>query len=700
MRTTSNFVSTIVQVNKIGRSYGFRNGSHWAEKAVRVNEINQSHFVRFKRCSEMFTQLQGIPTNDLAVSPSLVAASKDFLHCISSSQLRNMVKQEPKLPAGTFRAYIKEFHWKGIDGEPYNFKFSIVNKGDSADPHYTIYINDAPHFSAAQNDVHRFHILGAFDNPYICWDTEITAFDKANAVMIVWAQNYKKELDEGKKRNGYVRPQRSAASRRHALPHGTFRNEEPVTKSVTEESMANMRKVIYMEKAVMNKIMSILGKRRPELGGMLGFSEEQDLITHFVFDKYARVNRVEYNPDIKFLDAVLNERWSKENICLAGFVHSHPGNFKQLSGADVEYAARICKEFDMEYLFMPIVTSSADSKASITGYIVTHEGRTLDCDIEVVDLSIAEGKKWEGLTEKFLESTHSELESMARSRTTTINPLSQHETFARIATTIPLEYMEECTVVGIGCGGARGFYEDMARCGVGKFFLIDGDISSRSNIASQNGYISEIGKPKVSVVKARLCDINDRLKVLAMNQMLDDSLTDEDFGKKLEAIGAVPEKTVICAFTDSFEAQARCQRLAKAFRIPLLAAQHHANGDSSEVIYWYPGVSRYSQEEILADRYEAYANGFKNDVTSVGSPIFNTTRLNALCEKIALGMLLYKSGVESRYTSFMRYNSDRNLILIRQKCLDFSGSTVEGFFRNEDEDHFDDVVWLNPKVLL
>lgn len=696
MRTTNDFVSTIVQVNKTGRSYGFRNGSHWAEKAVRLNEINQKQFLQFKRCSEMFTKFQGIPTKDLSVSPALIAASKDFLHYISCSQLRNVVKQEPKLPAGTFRAYIKEFHWKGIDGESYDFKFAIVNDGDDNNPEYKIYINNAPHFSDAKNDVHRFHILGASDNPYICWDTEITAFDKANAVMIVWAQNYKKELDEDKKRKGYVRPQKKAPSRVHSLPRGTFRNEEVVT----DELEADKRKMIYMEKRVMNKIMNILGKRKPELGGMLGFSEEQDLVTHFVFDKYAKVNRVEYNPNTKFLDTVLNGRWNKESICLAGFVHSHPGNFNQLSGADVEYATRICKEFDMEYLFMPIVTSAADSKSSITGYIVTHNGQVQDCDIEVMDSSITENQGWEDVSEELLEAARSELKSMALRKDTTMDPLSQDETFARIATTIPLEYMKDCTVIGIGCGGARGFYEDMARCGVGKFILMDGDISSRSNIASQNGYISEIGKPKASVVKGRLCDINDTLQVVAMDRMLDDSFSDEDFRKQLDEIDAIPERTIICAFTDSFQAQARCQKLAKTFRIPLLAAQHHANGDSSEVIYWYPGISRYSQEEILADRYEAYANGFKNDVTSVGSPIFNTTRLNALCEKIAIGILLYKSEVDSRYTSFLRYNPDRNLILIRQKCLDFSGSMVEGFFGHGDGDHFDDVVWINPDVLM
>ena len=105
--------------------------------------------------------------------------------------------------------------------------------------------------------------------------------------------------------------------------------------------------------------------------------------------------------------------------------------------------------------------------------------------------------------------------------------LEQNEAFARISGVIDIPYMKDCTVIGIGCGGARGFYEDMARIGVGSFYLIDGDISSRSNIASQNGYISEIVKPKPEVVKARLLDINDEIKAHAINRMLNEQMTDE-----------------------------------------------------------------------------------------------------------------------------------------------------------------------------
>lgn len=699
MKTTREFIAAMSEVNKFGRMYGFRNGIHWATKAMQFNEIEAHLYNLFTHCSELFIKMKGVPADDFHVSEQILAATNQFKVCISQSKLRNMQKQKPELPKGTFRTFTKVFHWKGIDGEPYDFRFVIFNEGNDAYPDFKIAIKEAPHFSKAQQEPHRFHILNAgFDNPIICWDATITAFDKANAVMIVWAQNYKKELDADKERRGIICRQKGVASKERFLPKGTFRSGE-----YTEEHPQNDRRTVYIEKQVFKQVLDILGRRKPELGGMLGFSEEQDLITHFVFDRHARVTGAEYTPDTKFLDTVINGRWQKKNISLAGFVHSHPGHFNRLSEADIEYAARICGNFDLEYLFMPIVTSSADSATSITGFIVTKDGKFSACDIETMDNFVRQQKQEEtevSVPEELLKQAQEELECMKQKNEPEIDSLSQDETFARIAPVVPLAYMKECTVIGVGCGGARGFYEDMARCGVGRFILIDGDVCSRSNIASQNGYISEVGKNKACVVAGRLKDINDGIEVHAFGRMLDDSLSDDDFEKLLQLVHACPEKTILCAFTDSFKAQARCSRLAEKYGIPLLAAQHHAYGDTSEVLYWYPGVSQYTQEEILADRYAAYENGFENDVTSVGSPIFNTTRLNALCEKLALGIFLYRTDSESRYVSFLKYHPDRNLLLIRQKCLDFSGSMLEDLFSHSDRDHFDDVVWLNPAEIL
>ena len=80
------------------------------------------------------------------------------------------------------------------------------------------------------------------------------------------------------------------------------------------------------------------------------------------------------------------------------------------------------------------------------------------------------------MEESLLEATRAEFEMASQKKDSGTDPMSQDETFARISTAIPLDYMKGCTIVGVGCGGARGFYEDMARCGVGKFLLIDGTL--------------------------------------------------------------------------------------------------------------------------------------------------------------------------------------------------------------------------------
>ena len=146
-------------------------------------------------------------------------------------------------------------------------------------------------------------------------------------------------------------------------------------------------KKIYIKEEIYNKIIKILGKKKPELGGMLGWIDDQDCIDTFVFDQFAKVGDAEYNPNTEYLMKIMNSEWERKGIYLAGFVHSHPRNSNQLSYADVEYAQRIMAAFDMNYIFMPIVTSSYEYKTTFNPYIVTIEGRIEKCCVEI------EGKK-------------------------------------------------------------------------------------------------------------------------------------------------------------------------------------------------------------------------------------------------------------------------------------------------------------------
>lgn len=73
-----------------------------------------------------------------------------------------------------------------------------------------------------------------------------------------------------------------------------------------------------------------------------------------------------------------------------------------------------------------------------------------------------------------------------------------------------LEKLAQSTVCVFGVGGVGGHVvEALARCGIGHFVLVDKDVVSLSNINRQIIALhSTIGQPKVSVMAARIHDIN------------------------------------------------------------------------------------------------------------------------------------------------------------------------------------------------
>ena len=709
------FIDVMNNINNIAKGYGFKNGIDWACNAKKASKIGYDTYMKYKNCHDLRVQIAHGGASDINISFGTYSNVCDFEGDIKNSRLRNE-KKDVCLPSGTFRGqpYVKTFNRVGADGSNYNFKFSIrwenneydngKYEGLASGTGYFIHIDNAPYLEYAIAHPHEFHIIYGDVERYICWSKIIDNFEDANAIMYVWVNRYVEVLDAHKeKKLVNVGEIDMKANRKNVLPTGTFRSDK--------------KRTITIKKSVYDEIISILGKKKPELGGMLGYSSDQSVIDSFVFDKDAKVNSVEYTPNTDFLNNVLNNEWASKGIYFAGFVHSHPGDYDVLSKADIEYAYKLIGAFDLDYVFVPIVTSSYAYKTSIKGYCVNY-----DCTVDQVDISIYDGTEekqdkdtgkivWERESDegikidldkiKLIEENFDKMyESyLTETENSKINSerkdLSDDDTFARIKTVIDTGYMSKCSIIGIGCGGARSFYESMARMGVGNFYLIDGDKSSRSNIASQNGYISEIGKYKPEVVKNRLLDINESVNVETFNFMLDDCVTDEFIEKNILS-KLDKSTTLICAFTDSFLAQARASRIAQKHGIPFLSGQHHAQGDTSELVYWYPNVSKYSLREIAKSRYNEYQKGYKNTVTSVGSPIFNTTRLNALCEKIAVGLLLYHMYPDDIYCSFLKQMSDKNLILIKQKYLSTDNSLFS-LFMNDDNSFFDEVTWINPE---
>ncbi len=306
-------------------------------------------------------------------------------------------------------------------------------------------------------------------------------------------------------------------------------------------------------------------------------------------------------------------------------------------------------------------------------------------------------------------------------------PAARSDTFRRVRDAYDLAHLAACTVVYVGVGGAAAFAEDLARAGVGRHILIDPDTVSETNLATQQVYRKDLGRPKVDCVGERIRDINPDAVVVALRCPLDE-IDDAAFERLVAPrtcttrSGCEPGAVLLCGLTDNFEAQARVNRLALHFGLPSLCAQVYREGRGAEVTFTYPGVTPACHRCVLSSRYRAYLErGFSNDVTSDGTPIFATTRLNALKGFVALALLHHgmpprapfpgpvdhREGVEKpahqRWGTLLERIGHRNLVQIRMDPdlgRNLGLTVFDRVFGGGDRDRilFDEVVWLPQQV--
>jgi hypothetical protein len=432
---------------------------------------------------------------------------------------------------------------------------------------------------------------------------------------------------------------------------------------------------LIMTQAVVKQIRDTIGQLKPEQGGMLGGDLETGVVTHFHFDSTAQTTGGTYSPDFKKLTRLLKKKWNPAGIRLLGFIHSHPKGFYRPSAGDTLYASDLLKiNTDQDKLLLPIVRPTTDGKFQIFPYGVIRDEKD---GVSVVDMTL----------EIVPETEAIELTS----DTSVIN-----ETFARVKNAYDLEKLYHCRVIYIGAGGAASFVEDMVRTGVGEHILIDPDVVSETNLATQQVFRKDIGRPKVDALAERIRDINPLATISTHSKRLEE-ITDDEFRQLLfDPIGEEkPEVTLIAGLTDSFPAQARVNALALQFGVPSLCAQVYERGTAAEVTFTYPGITPACHRCALSSRYRAYLNeAYENDVTSDGAPIFSTTRLNALKGFIAMA-ILHHGTEHPRWGNLLRRIGKRNLIQIRMD----PDTPLEIFERtfgsgNMERILFDETVWL------
>ncbi|WP_294290791.1 tRNA threonylcarbamoyladenosine dehydratase [uncultured Chryseobacterium sp.] len=112
-----------------------------------------------------------------------------------------------------------------------------------------------------------------------------------------------------------------------------------------------------------------------------------------------------------------------------------------------------------------------------------------------------------------------------------------------------LEKLNKANVLVVGLGGVGSFAaEFLARAGVGKMTVVDGDTVDITNVNRQLPALhSTIGKHKVDVVAERLLDINPQLHLTKINEFLnpermEEVLDADTFDFVLDCIDSVTPK--------------------------------------------------------------------------------------------------------------------------------------------------------------
>lgn len=473
--------------------------------------------------------------------------------------------------------------------------------------------------------------------------------------------------------------------------------------------------ILEISSRCVREVAETIGSLACETGGIGGALEGSVLIDHFYFDANSMNTKLTYTTDHEKLNEVVRD-WNRLGVRTRMMIHSHPGRMTAPSQGDLLYAARILAAIpDLEALWIPIVSTFQDAgEFRLTPWLARRNGSdTADLvrgKIRVVSGISAADDEW--IQKRLiLDEVHNEVaitdpaeqKKWKEKRTSRggdrLNDRSV-DAFERVHAAYDLTRMRQARVIGIGAGGAAEWYELAARSGVGCFVLFDDDVVSITNVATQQAYRSDVGRRKVECIADRIRDINPEALVNTFPLSIAD-VSDEEFRSLAfdELAGHRDPITIVCGFTDDFFAQARVNLLALKFGLPSICAQVYAEGRAGEITFTYPGITPACHRCILTPRYRHFlAKRQPNLVTSHGTPIFATSRLNSLKGYILLAMLHHDTD-HPRWGELLKRIGNRNLIQIRlDPDLDQSLQirVFDRVFGPGDRERilFDETVWL------
>ena len=398
-----------------------------------------------------------------------------------------------------------------------------------------------------------------------------------------------------------VRGIRSVAARGRPTsmptPDDKAKSISPIRPDVERIHVLDSRGRLRISPTIVPALSATVGALEAETGAILGFTKGR--LNRLRFDERASCSGATYAPDVK---AANDERRAieRDGGVFCGIVHSHPGLLGVPSAEDRVYAQRILRNARVDQLVLPIVLPGNGGASCRINWYLARPGATDEAEIVAVEVAVASD--------------------------------SLSGQFDRVMGAYDVDWLVRCRIVAVGCGGAREALEGLARIGVGQFVLIDPDIVTGPNLATQAVYRRELGRPKVHACADAIREINPDAVVVAVERSIEEIVP-----RQLDILlsgrwagSPAPVRVVVGTWTDDHAANAYGHRAAVAAGLPVVSASLHAHGASGEIILAYPGRTKGCIRCATKSRYDHYLAGGVNNATSAGAPLWATTRLNAL----------------------------------------------------------------------
>tara|TARA_R110002049_G_scaffold167265_5_gene333471 strand:+ start:11754 stop:12698 length:945 start_codon:yes stop_codon:yes gene_type:complete len=230
--------------------------------------------------------------------------------------------------------------------------------------------------------------------------------------------------------------------------------------------------------------------------------------------------------------------------------------------------------------------------------------------------------------------------------------------FTRIENVIDIPTIQTKVVTIVGAGGSAPLIENLTRCGVQHWKLVDPDLIENVNISRQGHSPADIGMPKVNAVA-------DKIRVINPDATFDcfpidfTSLSDDEIR---ESFG---DTDLFIFATDSFAAQSRGNEVALLLNTSAIWIGLYAGGLGGEVVFWHPELEC-CFHCLCSGRYKAQAKA-KNenrslDPPSDGATIFDIQLLDSIAGHLCLGLLT--RGSDNRFGQLIDRLGNRQFIQV------------------------------------